>query len=504
MSAVAILNEPRLTLTGTPGVRSPALEAADLPGPGGGNILFGHSRQIEPQALHRTVEGWIERYGPFIRFRLGRQTVVAIADGPLIAAILKERPDVFGRGRRLSGIIDETGPVGLFTAEGEQWRRQRKLVMKAFRPDAIQRFHPLIATVASRLARKWEQAADSGTVVDVANNLKHFTVDVATALALGEDINTLEHPENPLQADIDYWFGLMGRRLVAPVPYWRWFGLGSDRRLRGFQERRDALIRRVIAATRERFVAEPSRAAHPHNVLEALVAARDATGSEFTDDDVAGNIMTMLLAGEDTVSNAISWLLLDFATRPGLVPALRAELADVFGPDDPLQAIDRLDELRLLEACTLESMRLRPVAPMIGVTAKRDVDVAGLQVQAGQVVLLACRAAARRSGVFPRFDAFEPERWQPPSDPAAPDPRRAALPFGSGPRLCPGRHLAMIEIKAVAATALQRFEFVLDGDEAACREKMTFTVGPRRLAMRFARRERGPREETPDAAAARR
>jgi len=495
MSSAAILSEHKLTLTGSPGVRSPALRVTDLPGPERGSVLFGHSRQIEPMALHRTVEGWIARYGPFVQFRLGRQTVVAIADGPLIASILRERPEVFGRGRRLSAIIDETGPVGLFTAEGDQWRRQRKLVMKAFRPDALLRFHPLIGTVASRLARKWERAADSGTVVDVAEGLKHFTVDVATALALGEDINTLEHPENPLQADIDYWFGLMGRRLVAPVPYWRWFGLGSDRRLRGVQERRDALIRRVIAATRERFAADPSRAAHPQNVLEALVAARDAADSEFTDDDVAGNIMTMLMAGEDTVANALSWLLLDLATRPGLVPLLHAELGRVFGRDDPLQSIARFDELKLLEACALESMRLRPVAPLLGVTANRDVEVAGLQLQAGQVVLLACRAAARRSGVFPRFDAFEPQRWQLSADPAAPDPRRATVPFGSGPRLCPGRHLAMIEIKAVAAMALQRFDFVLDGDEAACREKMTFTVGPRRLAMRFARRERGPRED---------
>lgn len=473
------------------GVTAPAATAASLPGPPG-HWLFGNARGLRREGLHRAVEAWVDRYGPFLQFRIGRHHYVVVADATLIHAILRSRPELFSRGRRLTAIIEETGPGGVFTAEGERWRRQRKLVMRALTPEAVRGFFPHVQRITERLRQRWNEAADRGEPCDVARDLKCFAVDIAAGLAIGEDVDTLRQPDHPFQSDIDFWFRLIGRRLAMPLPYWHWFGLAPERRLRAVQARRDQLLERVIREARQRLAADPARRANPANILEALVAARDAPDSEFSDEDVKGNIMTMLLAGEDTVANAIGWLLHSLATDAQLACTARIESDGVLGAEGRVGDFDQVGRLRFLESIALESMRIRPVAPILGVTAQSTVDLAGLRIERGQTLILALRAAARRSGSFEPFDTIEPQRWMATpaagSDSSPHDPRRDTFPFGGGPRLCPGRYLAMVEIKMAVSMALHGFEFALAGDPADCHERYVFTMGPGSLRMLLARR----------------
>ncbi len=472
------------------GVTAPASSVGSLPGPPG-HWLLGNARGLKRERLHEAVESWVDRYGPFLKFRIGRHPYVVIADPTLIQAVLRNRPDLFSRGSRLSAIIEETGPTGLFTAEGERWRRQRKLVMRALTPEAIRGFFPHVRRVTERLQARWGAAADGGQPCDVARDLKCFAVDIAAGLAIGEDVDTLRHPEDPFQSDIEFWFWLIGRRLASPLPYWRWFSLAPERRLRATQARRDLLLARVIRDARQRLDADPGRRAHPANILEALIVARDAPDSEFSDEDVKGNILTMLFAGEDTVANAIAWLLLHLASDAQLAHTARIESDGVLAPGGLVTDFEQLDRLRFLESIALESMRVRPVAPILGVTARSAVNLAGLRVEPGQTLMLALRSASRRSGSFTPFDAIEPQRWMTSTgagDSPLHDPRRDAFPFGGGPRLCPGRYLAMVEIKMAVSMALRGFDFALAGDPADRRERYTFTMGPQSLRMLLARR----------------
>ena len=204
-----------------------------------------------------------------------------------------------------------------------------------------------------------------------------------------------------------------------------------------------------------------------------------------------GNILTMLFAGEDTVANAISWLLLHLATDTQLAYSARIEADGVLGAEGRVTGLQQLGRLRYLEAIALESMRIRTVAPIMGVTARAAVNLAGLRIEPGQTLILALRAASRRSASFTPFDAIEPQRWMTAAGDGehhGSDPRRDTFPFGAGPRLCPGRYLAMVEIKMAVSMALRSFEFALVGDSADCRERYTFTMGPSSLRMLLARR----------------
>src|SRR5664279_2360364 len=109
-------------------------EIADLPSPPGLPLL-GNLLQIDKPHIHAQIETWVRRYGNFFSFRLGRQRLFVVADHQAIGAMLRDRPEGFRRTPRLARISAEIGlGAGVFGAEGEAWKRQRRMVMAGFDP----------------------------------------------------------------------------------------------------------------------------------------------------------------------------------------------------------------------------------------------------------------------------------------------------------------------------------------------------------------------------------
>lgn len=473
----------RITLEGDGRVRSPAAEVEDLPGPRA-LPLVGNLLQLSSfGGMHAALEAWTEQFGPIFRARFGPATLPCIADASLIQEILRSRPDTFSRGERLTDIINEGSAVGLFTAEGEVWQRQRRLVMRALTPEQVRRSFPILRTVTERLHGKWLADARAGTVVDLGTDFRRLAVDVATWMSMGQDIDTLRHPDHPLQSDVDLWFQRIGRRLVTPVKYWRYVKLPIDRRGDAAIARIERLVDELIAQGRERLEREPALRERPENVLQALIAARDEPSSGFTDADVRGNVLTFLFAGEDTAASAMAWLVHLLATTPHALAAATVEADRLLGERPVIGGFDEVGRFDYLEAAAHESMRLKPIAPVMGVTALREVEVAGLRVRPRQTLMLALRQAARRAPAFAGHEAFEPERWLAETAPGADDPKRSVFPFGAGPRLCPGRYLAMVMITTTVSMAIRGFEMAFEPD--CGRERLSFTMSPERLRARL-------------------
>lgn len=477
----------RLHLAGSEGFVSPFQRIEDLPGPPSLPIV-GNLLQLDAGRAHAGLETWAARYGPIYRMQLGPFQALGISEPGLIAALLKQRPVALSRSPRLSELIDELGFRGLFTAEGETWRRQRKLVMRALTPEAIKHFFPIIASVTARLEARWRAAALEGRPVNLVRDLKRYSIDVTTWLAMGVDVDTLNHDENPLQGDVETWFATVGRRLPKYFSYWRYLRLPVDRRSDRAVARLHATVTALVAEARARIAAQPALRTNPGNILEALVVARDEAGSEFTDEDVRGNVATMLFAGEDTTANAMAWLLFHLAGNPAATSAATAECDAVLAGQPVVISARDLDGLRYLEAAAVESMRLKPIAPIQGLMTQVDVDLAGLHVPPGRVIFLLPRVAATDAAQFLEPLHFRPERWLDDDASALNDPKRKTFAFGGGPRFCPGRYLAMVEIKMVTSMMLRNFRLSLELAPEAIGEQFTFTMGPDSLDARFALR----------------
>ena len=461
-----------------------ARRIGDLPGPRGWPLL-GNLPQFDLTSMHQQLEGWAAEYGPVYRLRFGTRDAVVIAQPELIASIHRDRPDGWSRLRSMEQKIHEMGIDGLFAAEGDAWRRQRRLVAGAFTPGHLKRYFPMIHRVTDRLRQRLDQAADQGAPIELQALLMRYTVDITASLAFGADVNTLEHDGNALQEHLDKVFPKLARRLNAPLPYWRWFTLPSDRVFERHLAAGHAAVRGFVQAARARMTDDPALERNPTNLLEAMLAARDSDGAALTEAEVAGNVFTMLLAGEDTTANTLAWSLYLLHTHPQAWRRIVAEVDAALGADALPATAEAAAGLSTIEDATSESMRLRPVAPLSYLENNAPTQIAGVDLPAGTFVICLMRTGAVDAATAADAAVFRPERWRVGED--APDRTlvAASMPFGVGPRICPGRYLAMLEMKMVLAMIARRYELVdvRTSSGEPPRERFAFAMSPAGLRM---------------------
>ena len=471
----------------------------ELPGPRPWPLV-GNSLQVSLHRMHQNLAEWAHRHGPLFTVRLGGFKLLVVSDAELIGQLLRDRPDTFRRPSRMQAIMREIGiHDGVFMAEGEAWVRQRRMVMASFAPHQVRSYFPALLRVAQRLHARWQGAArrqawgEAG--IDLQADLMRFTVDAVAGLAFGTEVDTLGSDGDVIQGHLDKIFPAIWRRAHAIFPYWQCVKLPADRALDDSVKVVNAAIRRFIEEARER-LRSPARRAAPPNLLEAMLVAADEPGSGMTDDDVAGNVFTMLLAGEDTTATSLSWMIDLLWRNPQALQRARDEVDRELGAQGDMTqwTVDDLGRLDWLEACIHESMRLKPVGPFNVVEALKDTTVADVAIRADTPVLLLMRHDTVSEAVFAQADAFLPERWLPEGLALAPaHAKRVSMPFGGGPRICPGRFLALLEIKLAAAMLLRHFDIVgVDTpDGLPPPEHLALTMVPLGLSLRLRERAQG-------------
>lgn len=461
----------------------------DLPGPRGLPLL-GNLLQLDVRRAHTILERWADEYGDFYHLRLGRSDVVAISAPPLIDQILKDRPGRFTRIGIMRDALLDLGINGVFGAEGSDWRRQRKLVMQALNTDHLRKFFERLDQVAARLQRRWQKAARTGTAIDVTSDLKRFTVDVTSGLAFGTDLNTLEDEGDVIQHYLDKIFPVLARRTLAPFRYWRWLRWGADRKVDAAMQRLLQVVRELVRTARARASTESSQSRNATNLLGAMVAATSDEAAAFTDAEIVGNILTIFLAGEDTTANSLAWMMHLMAEHPAVQRQMQDEADRVLGAAERAPTFESISQLRYMEAVGQETMRLLPVAPLQGAQPVEDTRIGDVWVPQGTPIYLLAGRAARLAASFSEPLAFRPERWLSGGHHASDghDPH-AFFPFGGGPRVCPGRHLAMLEIKVVAAMLGRNFEVTRPPGAPQPKELFSFTMMPGNLSLLLRARE---------------
>ena len=468
---------------------TPSRQIADLPGPRGWPVL-GNVLQLKPGLVHQSLERWARQYGPFFKLRLGAHNALIVSDHAVTTAMLRERPQQFRRPNRSRDVGLEMGfQTGVFSAEGEDWQRQRRMVMAGFSPSNVRAYFPSLLAVTQRLHKRWQQAAASGTSIALQPDLMRFTVDAISGLAFGIEVNTLESDDDIIQQHLDKIFPALQRRIFSIIPYWRFVRLPADRALDRSAAAIQTAISEFIVQARARLQADPSRRENPPNLLEAMIVAADQADSGLSDNDVAGNVRTMLLAGEDTTANTLAWMIYLLQQNPACLARAREEVRRV-APDLATLTPEKMASLDYLEACAQETMRLKPVAPTLPVEANVDTVVGDIAVPRNTLVWNLLRVDTADDRYFPNAAQFQPERWLEAAEQGnvATSQKRVSMPFGSGPRVCPGRYLALLEIKMAMAMLLGQFEIanVSTPDDQEAQELLSFTMSPVGLTMKLA------------------
>lgn len=448
----------------------------ELPGPPGLPLLGNAHQLARPSRLHIVCERWARRYGPILRVEIGRRLVVGISDGDAINRILRERPEGFRRWSEQQVVFDEMGLSGVFTAEGEQWKRQRRLVITALNTNHLHRYYGVIRTSAERLHRRLSEAAQAGRVLEISQELTSYSLDVTSALAFGHDLNTLERREGELQEHIQRAFGMLIRRIAAPFPYWRWIKLPADRALDRSLAELHRAVEQFIEQAKQRMRERPELCEQPENFLESMIAAQQ-TEDKFTDGEIIGNTLILLFAGEDTTAHTLGWTIWLLATHPDVQERLAEEAREVLGEDSHPADYETVAQLSYTEAVLRESLRVKGVTPLITAEPLADTTICDTHIPAGTQLLMLLR--------YPNLgDGFDPNRLLQEEAESAPK----VLTFGAGPRFCPGRNLAFLEAKTALATIARNFHIELDSTAGPVNEYYNFVTIPKGLRVRLTQR----------------
>lgn len=392
-----------------------------------------------------TLTGLARDYGDVARITIGPQDLIVVSHPELIRQVLITDARRYAKGRGLERTKRLLGS-GLLTSEGDFHLRQRRLAQPAFHKERISGYADVMRDRAERVASAWRE----GDQIDVSRAMMRLTLEIAGATLFGAD---LAAETEEIGAALTEAFEMFR---YSTLPYTELLDsftfLPMNRRFAAARDRLDRTIYRIIA---ERRASRGDR----EDLLSMLLDARDTEGDggAMTDLQLRDEALTILLAGHETTSNALSWTFYLLAQHPEVEARLHAEL-DASAGDRGVTPMDTAG-LTYLRAVLAESMRLYPPAWTLGRKPLEDVAIGGFRVRRHSLVLMSQWVVQRDARWWPDPGRFDPDRWI--SDAQSTRPRLTYFPFGAGTRVCIGEAFAWMEGVIVLATIAKRWRLRL-------------------------------------------
>lgn len=381
-----------------------------------------------------------------MRLDFARAPLLFVMEPAMVEEVLVTKAEIFPKAPILQRAIGPAvGRTSIFTAEGADWRWQRRASSPPFRHQTILGFVEAFSRSAEATAD--DLAGRPGETIDIAEAMMATTFDVIVETMLSGRANfdaARFSTEITRYFDTIGWVAAYG---VLRLPEWLPYP-GRRKALAGNAFLRQEMVR-VIAERRARPGATP-------DLLDFMIGAKDPeTGRAMTDMELADNLLTFVVAGHETTALALTWALWLTANAPDVEARVLAEIAEVAG-DRPVTAAD-VERLSYCKQVIQEAMRLYPPAPLIPRIAAEDTTLGGEPVRARTPVYVPVYAIHRHQALWERPGAFDPDRFRP--DLARSLPRGAYLPFGAGPRICIGAAFAQIEAVVIFTTLMRALRF---------------------------------------------
>ena len=383
----------------------------------------------------------------------------------------------YGKGHTaLQRVADIIGD-GMLTTDGETWRRQRKLSQPAFARSRLAEYTEVMSAEAVRALASWSD----GETREVDRDMMTLTLRVVSKALFGHDL------ANADVAVVDRLMSVFQTGAIAANLLPRWLPNPARHRLRGASAALDELMYRLIARSQEGLRGGATGAVGTKaNLLDMLVNAVDEEDPRARLDarEVRDNLMTLLLAGHETTSNALTWTLYALSQHPEIERTLMAEVDAVLGGRAP--TFEDLPKLRYAEQVLKESMRMYPPVHSLARVAAEDSELGGYPIKKGSEVVIWVYWMHHDARWFPEPERFRPERFSPEGEAAL--EKSSYIPFGAGPRACIGKAFAMLEAQLLLVLLVQRFHFSLaPGQKVALNPRIT--LRPKHgMRMRLTRR----------------
>lgn len=432
-------------------------------GPSGVNVLRYQAGMLRnPLATYSALQ---QKYGDVVSMPLRRNHMFFLLNRPEYAEhVLVRHQDRYVKGfmyRPLKAFLGD----GLLTAEGSVWQRHRGLAQPVFNQRHVQSFAPAIVDATLDRVAQWEH----GTTIDIADEMRKLAIDVIGRVLFGVDLSrdaaSIGRAEMRLQRSIAV-------HAAATLP----MSLSPERlravaaRILPGLNRAACTLESLTARIIDRRIGAPGHA--PGDLLDLLLG-RAQDDDALSRAEIEDEVKTLLIAGHETTTNALTWTLILLSQNPSACEQLLAEVDEVSGGRDP--HVFEVDSLPWTQAVISEALRLYPPACYLTRDALQSDNISGIPISAGDTIGLSPYLLHRHPEFWPEPEKFDPQRFL--TNRTATHPRSAYLPFGGGRRICLGASLAQLELTLVLAV-LSRFVRVDLVPAAPVRARADVTLHP--------------------------
>jgi cytochrome P450 len=405
------------------------VSAAAPHAPPGAALLDGVELEGIRQDPVRFAASVFARHGDRVRYAYGGWRTVLSRHPADLEHVARTRPENYVKAGTpdLMTLVPLLGD-GLMTVDGQDWAHQRALLRPAFTRPALGDTVPRMDARVTRWLDRMAALAGTGQVVDVAEDLRLLSYEIVADALLGGELGERVEP-------FARHFAEMSGALSEYRP--------GDRETMGRYLRAQAAVDGYALE----ILTSPAR---PDGLLARFRADREA--GRMTLRQVRDQMLTMLVGGAETTSQAIAWTLYLLDEHPEALGPVAREAA-ALGPPGAATAAD-VDRLEATWRVMQEAMRLYPPVWLMSRIARADDELGGVPVAAGELVVLSLYDAHRHPGFWPDPGRFDPGRFLP--EAAASRSPLAYRPFSAGPRTCIGMGFARLEGPLVLARACQR------------------------------------------------
>ncbi len=405
-------------------------------------------------------EEYRARFGPTFTLHFGGVTPSVVSTDPVVVEhVLRGNRDNYEKSHIQGERMVEFQGKGLVNSHGDVWMRQRKLLAQGFKASRLTKLLPMQQDVLQELMDGFDHDVRRGPV-DVHQQMVRFTLRLVGKSLFGrsmrdEELEQIGEIISAIQAFIL-------RQVVQPwkIPWFRFSGLSEQHQ----QLRRDgdAIALRHVQARLTEGIGD-------NDFLRILTETPyHDTGLPMSEAMVLIESLQLLVAGNETSSNALTWIFYLLARHPTHIVEIRDEVAAVIGDN----AIDyrNLHQLEATVRVIDEALRLYPPFWMIDRIALKDDDIGGVHIPAGAMVIPYIYGTHRNPAHWEDVETFDPRRFE--RDRSKDRHPFAYIPFGGGPRICIGSNMAVMQMLMIVVAFVRKYDFSLAKNEPVAIQPM--------------------------------
>ncbi|KAK7081204.1 Cytochrome P450 4V2 [Halocaridina rubra] len=447
-----------------------------IPGPKAlpilGNAL---ELRLDNKALFQRFMSYCD-YGEVARVWIGPYPYVLLSGARAVEEVLRD-----------SKILDKSPDYnflhpwlgkGLLTSTGQKWHSRRKLLTPAFHFKILEDFMDIFNSQSFKMVQKLREKAD-GTQFDIFPYVTRCTLDVICESAMGTPINAQDETDSEYIKAI-YKISELTQQRVGQA----WQHPDLIYKLSGCAGKRDSQIKilhnfslKTIRERRKKFEEKKAKVANgevteangstAENDLEYigkkknrlafldLLLEYSQDGQALTDEDIREEVDTFMFEGHDTTTSAINFSLYLLGLHPEIQVKVHEELDSIFGDSDRSVTSDDVRELKYLENCIKEALRIYPAVPIYGRENTKEIMLSNYRIPPGTAIYIINYRLHRDPEQFPNPDVYDPDRFLPENSKNRHP--YAYIPFSAGPRNCIGQKFALMEEKVILSNILRQY-----------------------------------------------